>query len=62
LKKKVIRRYRITAKKGITGRIYKKETHHKKLPPVGKVYTKEEIKALEKTMDLRITKKPSYNP
>ena len=56
-KRKPKRRYMLTAKKGATIQYYKKVTHHKKLPPIGKVYTKAEIQALEKTMDLSLQKK-----
>jgi hypothetical protein len=53
------RRYRLTATKGITGKVYFKKTynHQQPLPAVGKIYTKEEIQRLEKTMDLRLPKK-----
>ena len=60
-KPKKPRRYRVTATKGITGKVYIKtesKSHMRKpLPPIAKIYTKDEIKALEKTMDLRLPKK-----
>lgn len=55
-KKKKPRRYRLTAKKGITQRIYIPNKTHHKLPAVVKYFTQIEIDELAEMMGIRVKK------